>query len=134
MPIERLNPETLSAPQTYSQLVVAQGSRLIFVAGQVALDRDGNLVGGDDVGAQARQACRNIRAALEAAGAEPEHVVKLTTFVVNHRPDLLSVIASARQEELGDVRAASTLIGVQALARPEFLIEIEALAVVDLAT
>jgi enamine deaminase RidA (YjgF/YER057c/UK114 family) len=134
MPIERLNPETLSTPQTYSQLVVAEGSRLVFVAGQVALDRDGNLVGGDDVGAQARQVCRNIRAALEAVGAGPEHIVKFTTLVVNHRPELLSVIATARQEELGDIRAASTLIGVQALARPEFLIEIEALAVLDLPT
>jgi enamine deaminase RidA (YjgF/YER057c/UK114 family) len=131
MPIERLNPEALATPETYSQLVVAEGARLVFVAGQVALDRDGKLVGGDDLGAQARQVCRNIRAALEAAGAGPEHIVKLTTLVVDHRPELLSIIAAVRGEELGDIRAASTFIGVQALARPEFLIEIEAVAVLD---
>jgi enamine deaminase RidA (YjgF/YER057c/UK114 family) len=134
MPIERMNPRALSTPQTYAQLVVAEGARLVFVAGQVALDRDGNLVGGADLGAQARQVCRNIRAALEAAGGGPDNIVKLTTLVVNHRPELLSIISAVRHEELGDVRAASTYIGVQALARPEFLIEIEAIAVVDLPT
>lgn len=129
MTIERLNPEALATPETYSQVVTAEGGRLVFVAGQVALDRDGNLVGGGDVGEQVRQTCRNIKAALAAAGAGPEHIVKTTTLVVNYRPEFLGVIAEARRQELGDVRPASTLIGVQALARPEFLVEIEAIAV-----
>jgi enamine deaminase RidA (YjgF/YER057c/UK114 family) len=57
--------------------------------------------------------------------------VKITTLVVNHRPEFLPIIADARRRELGDVRPASTLIGVQALARPEFLVEIEAIAVLE---
>ena len=128
MPIERLDPDGLSKPLTYSHVVVAQGSRLVFVAGQVALDADGNLVGRDDVAAQAGQVYRNIRTALAAVGAGPEDIVKLTTLVVNHRAEYLQLIADVRRQELGDIRPASTLIGVQALARPEFLIEIEAIA------
>jgi enamine deaminase RidA (YjgF/YER057c/UK114 family) len=131
MAIDRHNPEALSTPETYSQVVTAEGKRLVFVAGQVALDREGNLVGGGELSEQVRQASRNIKAALEAVGAQPTDIVKITTFVVNHRPEFLPIIADARRQELGDVRPASTLIGVQALARPEFLVEIEAIAVLE---
>jgi enamine deaminase RidA (YjgF/YER057c/UK114 family) len=129
--IERHNPEALPAPETYSQVVTAAGKRLVFVAGQVALDREGNLVGDGDLSEQVRQASRNIKAALEAVGGRPADIVKITTFVVSHRPEFLPIIADARRKELGDLRPASTLIGVQALARPEFLVEIEAIAVLE---
>jgi enamine deaminase RidA (YjgF/YER057c/UK114 family) len=63
--IDRHNPEALPTPETYSQVVTAEGKRLVFVAGQVALDPEGNLVGGGDLSEQVRQASRNIKAALE---------------------------------------------------------------------
>jgi enamine deaminase RidA (YjgF/YER057c/UK114 family) len=129
--IERHNPEALPTPETYSQVVTAEGGRLVFVAGQVALDREGNLLGDGDLSEQVRQASRNIKTALEAVGAQPADIVKITTFVVGHRPEFLPIIADARRMELGDLRPASTLIGVQALARPEFLVEIEAIAVLE---
>jgi enamine deaminase RidA (YjgF/YER057c/UK114 family) len=129
--IERHNPAALPTPETYSQVVTAEGKHLVFVAGQVAVDREGNLVGDGDLSEQLRQASRNLKAALEAVGAQPADIVKITTFVVNHRPEYLPIIADARRRELGDVRPASTLIGVQALARPEFLVEIEATAVLE---
>jgi enamine deaminase RidA (YjgF/YER057c/UK114 family) len=131
MGIQRLNPKGLAAPETYSQVVTAEGERLVFVSGQVALDERGDLVGAGDVGEQVRQAWRNIKAALAAVGARPEDIVKTTTLVVNHRPELLPVIAEARRQEVGDLRPASSLMGVQSLARPEFLVEVEAVTVVS---
>jgi enamine deaminase RidA (YjgF/YER057c/UK114 family) len=131
MPIQRLNPEGLHAPLTYSQVVVATGSTMVFVAGQVSLDADANLVAPDDLAGQARQAYRNVATALEAAGATPSDIVKLTTYVVGHRPEYLTEITEARRDVLGDLAPASTLVGVQALARPEYLIEIEAVAVIS---
>src|SRR5437867_4342168 len=98
MPIERLDPDGLSTPLTYSHVVVAQGSRLVFIAGQVALDADGNLVGGADLAAQTGQVYRNITTALTAAGAGPEDIVKLTTLVVNHHPEYLPMIADVRRQ------------------------------------
>ena len=131
MTIERRNPEALPTPETYSQVVTTEAHRLVFVAGQVAVDREGKLVGGGDLSGQVRQASRNIKTALASVGALPADIVKITTFVVNHRPEFLPIIAEARRQELGDLRPASTLIGVQALARPEFLVEIEAIAVLE---
>jgi enamine deaminase RidA (YjgF/YER057c/UK114 family) len=131
MGIQRLNPKGLATPETYSQVVTAHGERFVFVSGQVALDERGDLVGAGDVGEQVRQAWRNIKGALAAVGARPEDIVKTTTLVVNHRPELLPVIAEARRQEVGDLRPASTLIGVQSLARPEYLVEVEAVALVS---
>jgi enamine deaminase RidA (YjgF/YER057c/UK114 family) len=131
MGIQRLNPKGLATPETYSQVVTAHGEKFVFVSGQVALDERGDLVGAGDVGEQVRQAWRNIKAALAAVGARPEDIVKTTTLVVNHRPELLPVIAEARRQEVGELRPASTLIGVQSLARPEYLVEVEAVALVS---
>jgi enamine deaminase RidA (YjgF/YER057c/UK114 family) len=131
MGIQRLNPKGLATPETYSQVVTAQGEKFVFVSGQVALDERGDLVGAGDVGEQVRQAWRNIKAALAAVDARPEDIVKTTTLVVNHRPELLPVISEARRQEVGDLRPASTLIGVQSLARPEYLVEVEAVALVS---
>lgn len=131
MPLSKLNPEGLSTPLTYTHVVVAAGSRIVFVAGQVALDADGRLVGPGDVVAQARQAYANVGTALRAAGAAPTDVAKLTTFVVGHRPELLGEIIDARRVVFGDHAPASTFLGVEALARPEYLIEVEGIAVLD---
>lgn len=97
-----------------------------FVSDQVALDADGNVVAAGDPVGQARQAFLNLRAALEAAGASPADLAKITWYVVGYRPELLPELAAARTEVLGDQLPASTLIGVQALAQPAYLVEVEA--------
>ncbi len=112
-------------------MVSATGSRLVFVAGQVAEDADGNLVGAGDLAAQARQAFANVGRCLAAAGAVPEQVARITIYVVGHRPQYLSDISAARIAVFGDHRPADTVLGVQTLAEPGRLIEVEAIAVLD---
>ena len=131
MAIERINPEGLSRPANYTQVVRAVGGATIYLSGQVSADGGGRVVGPGDFGAQARQVFANLRTALGAVGADFSHVVKMTTYIVNFRPELRAGLGAARREALGDVLPASTLIGVQALAAPEYLIEIEAVAVID---
>lgn len=126
--IRLINPPSLPAPPGYSQLAVVAGGELIVIAGQVAQDPQGNIVGPGDFAAQATQTFRKLIAALEAAGAGPRNLVKLTTFVtdISH----LSAFRSARDQFLDPAHSpASTLVQVARLFRPEFLIEIEALAV-----
>lgn len=130
--VERINPSTLAAPRGYTHVVTARGGRMVFVSGQVALDGRGELVGKNDLRAQAQQVWSNLKAALAAAGATFKDVVKLNTYVVNFKAEDVTALREARSAALGDAPApASTLVGVQALARDEFLLEIEALAVVD---
>ena len=131
MSLELINPDGLAAPAAYTQVIIASGRRLVFVAGQVALDADGNLVGSGDLAAQARQVFANVGRALAAAGARPEDVVKLTTYVVHHRPEYRPLISEARIAVFGDHKPTSTLAGVEALALPDYLIEVEAIAVVE---
>ena len=100
---------------------------LVFVSGQVAFDRHGSVVGVDDVEAQARQAFRNLAAVLEAAGASFADVVKLTYFVRDI--EAVGVIRAVRDEFVDTANPpASTLVEVSRLFVPEFLIEIEAVA------
>jgi enamine deaminase RidA (YjgF/YER057c/UK114 family) len=129
--LEALNPDDLSHPETYTQVMVARGSRLVFVAGQVADDGQGNLVGAGDLEAQSRQAFANVGRALAAGGARPDQVTKITIFVVDYRPDCLAAIGAGRVAVFGDHKPADTLIGVAALAHPGCLIEVEAIAVTD---
>jgi enamine deaminase RidA (YjgF/YER057c/UK114 family) len=131
MPLEHINPEDLAAPQSYSHVIVATGSRLVFVAGQVAEDGRGNLVGPGDVALQARQAFDNVGRALAAARARPDQVAKLTIFVVDYKHEYLPAIEAGRVALFNDHRPADALIGVKTLAHPGCLIEIEAIAVVD---
>jgi enamine deaminase RidA (YjgF/YER057c/UK114 family) len=127
----KLNPPELPAPTGYSQVVVAAGSRMVFVAGQVALDREGAPVAPGDVVGQAHQAFANMRTAIEAAGAAIDDVTKITWYVVGYRPEWLPELAAARNEVLGGHLPASTLVGVSALAQPHFLVEVEAVAVIN---
>jgi enamine deaminase RidA (YjgF/YER057c/UK114 family) len=129
---ERINPATLATPTGYSQLVTVRGGKTLYVSGQLAQDQKGELVGRGDLRVQAEQAFTNLRLALAAAGAGYDDVVKLTTYVVGYRPEMLETLQRVRASNLGPVAVpASTLVGVQALARPGYLIEIEAVAVVD---
>jgi enamine deaminase RidA (YjgF/YER057c/UK114 family) len=129
MTLELINPEGLPTPASYTQVIAATGSRLVFVAGQVADDAEGNLVAPGDLAAQARQAFANVGRALAAAGARPEQTTKITIYVVHHRPDYLPDIATARMAAFGDHKPADTLVGVETLAEPGYLIEVEAIAV-----
>jgi enamine deaminase RidA (YjgF/YER057c/UK114 family) len=131
MTIELINPESLPTPRTYTQVVIANGSKLVFVAGQEPEDALGNLVGPGDLAAQARQVFANLGRALAAAGARPGQVAKITIYVVRHRADFLPIIEAARVELFGVHKPADTLVGVETLARPGYLIEVDAIAVMD---
>lgn len=126
-----INPEDLPAPLTYTHVVVATGSKLVFVSGQEPEDREGNLVGRDDLAAQARQVFANLGRALAAAGARPEQVTRITIYVVNHRREYLPVIEEARAALFGDHKPADALLGIATLSDPDYLIEVDAIAVID---
>lgn len=128
---ELLNPEGLLRSEAYTHVVVATGSRTVFIAGQVALDGDGRVVAPGDVAGQARRAFSNLGLALAAAGASPSDVVKHTIYVVGYTPEVRAGIREAARTLYGEHRPASTLLGVQALAQPDLLIEVEAIAVLD---
>jgi enamine deaminase RidA (YjgF/YER057c/UK114 family) len=129
--LEHPRPQGLLHTAAFSQVVAATGTRTIYTAGQVAIDEHGKLVGGSDLAAQTEQVMRNVGLALAAAGADFGHVVKITTYVVNYKPEHRAIIGIARAPFFKGAPPASTLVGVSALALPEWLVEIEAVAVVD---
>lgn len=129
---QHIQPSGLSKPIGYTHVVAASGSRMIFIAGQVAYDASGQIIGVGDLRAQTEQVFKNLQVALAAAGATFADVVKWTIFVVNYEPADRAVIAEVRQQfVLNNPPPASTLVGVQSLVLPELLIEVEAIAVVD---
>jgi enamine deaminase RidA (YjgF/YER057c/UK114 family) len=130
--LQHLRPEGLLHNPAFSQVVIASGTRSIFTAGQVSIDERGALVGAGDLAAQTAQAMRNVGLALAAAGASYADVAKITTYVVNYKPEHRTIIGRARAPFFANgTPPASTLVGVTALAVPEWLVEIEAVAVVD---
>jgi enamine deaminase RidA (YjgF/YER057c/UK114 family) len=131
MPLERINPAGLATPEAYTHVIVATGTRLVFVAGQVAEDGQGNLVGHGDLAVQARHAFDNVGRALAAARARPEQVARITIFVVRYRHEDLPVIEQARAALFGDHKPTDTLLGVETLAHPGCLIEVDAIAVLE---
>ena len=131
MTLETINPDDLYKPSSYTHVIVATGGRLVFIAGQAANDAQGNLVAPGDLAAQARQAFANVGRALAAAGARPDQVARITIFVVHHRPEYLPVIEAARVEVFGDHKPTDTLVGIDALAQPGYMIEVDAIAVLD---
>ena len=131
MTLECIDPADLPEPPTYSHVVVATGSRLVFIAGQEPENTDGELVGAGDLAAQAQQVFANLGRALAAAGARSDQVTKLTIFVVGYRREHLPVIEAARIALFGEHRPVDTLVGVDTLSDPGFLIEVDAIAVTD---
>ncbi|MEU0932846.1 RidA family protein [Embleya sp. NPDC005971] len=135
MAVTLVNPVGLPAIDAYRQVSIATGSKLVFVAGQVAWDADGVTVGAGDLAAQVEQCYLNIATALAGVGATFDHVAKLTVHVVDWTPDKLPLFLA------GVGRAAArlgvtpvppgTLLGVAALDVPEHLVEIEATAILD---
>ena len=131
MTLELIDPDDLPTPASYTQVVAARGSRMVFVAGQVADDAEGNLVAPGDHAAQARLAFANVGRALAAAGARPADVARITIYVVGHRLEYLDAISAARIAVFGDHKPADTIVGVETLAQPGYVIEVEAIAVLD---
>ncbi len=133
MTVTRINPETLydSVRYGFSHASLQEGGRTLHLAGQVAWDKDYSVVGGADLGLQTRQALANLKAVLEAAGATPADIVRLRTYVVDHSPDKLGPVLGEVGAFFGDgTPPPNTFLGVPALALPDFLVEIEAIAVV----
>jgi len=129
--IKCINPEDLPVPNTYSQVVVATGSKLVFISGQEPEDLDGKLVGRGDLAAQASQVFANLGHALAAAGASPSQVTRITIYVVDYDRDAcLPVIETARLGLFGDHKPADVVLGVARLS-PGYLIEVDAFAMVD---
>ena len=116
-------------PPTYSQAVkVTGGETILYLAGQVAYDHNGNAAHAGDFKAQARAALQAVRAQVEAGGGTMANIVKVNTYLtdIRHRTEY----AAIREEFFGKKMPASTLVAVSALAQPDFLIEIEAIAVI----
>lgn len=123
-----INPEGLVKPTGYTHLVIAPDGRTVYIAGQVAFDRTGKVVGDGDFAAQAEQVFRNLRHALTSVGGSMGDLVKTTTFItdIKHLPALREV----RARHLAQSQPpANTLVAVSGLARAELLIEIEGVAV-----
>jgi enamine deaminase RidA (YjgF/YER057c/UK114 family) len=128
--ITRINPPELGTPPGYSQIVDVRAGRIIFIAGQTALDSGGNLVGKEDFAAQAAQVFYNLTVALQASGCTPANLAKLTVFLTD-----MSHLASYREARnrffasvTPPAAPAVTLVEVSKLYGPDFLIEIEAIA------
>lgn len=133
MPITLVNPSGLPETDVYRQVAVASGSKLVFLAGQVAWDADGVTVGEGDLAAQVEQCYLNVGTALAGVGASFEDVAKLTIYVVDWTPGKMSSLLdgiSRAAAKLGVTPVPpGTLIGVAALDVPEHLVEVEATAV-----
>ena len=128
---KNIQPDALAAPARgghtlYSHVVTVEGRRMIFVAGQLARDKNGNCVGKGDMRAQIRQVGENIKAALAAAGATLADVVKSNTYVTDMDEYFRHV--DVRMEYLGPAMPTSTTVEVRRLAHPDFLVEIEVVA------
>jgi enamine deaminase RidA (YjgF/YER057c/UK114 family) len=135
MVVRLFNPDGLPKPDVYRQLSIAEGSRLVFMAGQVARDAEGNPVGAGDFAAQVEQAYLNVGRALTEIGGSFDDVAKLTIYVVDWSADkypLLGEGVGRAAEKLGvDPMKPITLIGVSALGEPDLMVEVEATAVLD---
>jgi enamine deaminase RidA (YjgF/YER057c/UK114 family) len=129
--VERLCPDGLANHRAsiYSQVVVAAGGRTVYLAGQVSRDADGETVGVGDPAAQTEQVIRNMRIALAAVGAELRDLVKVTVYTTDLR--FLPEIDAVRRRHFTESLPISTLLEVRKLSRPEYLIEIDGIAVIE---
>ena len=133
MPKNSLNPDALfnSVQYGFSQIVVAQGGRTVYFSGQVAWDENENIVGENDLRAQVWQSLRNVATAITTAGGSLNDIVALRIYIVHERMDKTAALSEGLKEFFPTDPPVSTWIGVQSLARPELLIEIEGTAVTE---
>ena len=134
MKIRKIHPETLhkrvvGGHTLYSPVVTVKGGTLVFVSGLLARNKAGDIVGKGDMGAQIAQVGENLRLALAAAGARLEDLVRTTTYVTDIEEFFRHV--EVRQRYLGPALPTSTTVEVRRLAHPDFLVEIEAFAVIE---
>jgi enamine deaminase RidA (YjgF/YER057c/UK114 family) len=124
-----LNPETMHRPFGYTHVVEVIAGRPVYIAGQVALDRTGTVVGPGDIRAQARQVFDNLQAALQSVGASFEQVVKLNYYLLDatHLP----AVREVRDQYVNTAQPpASTAVEVRRLALDDLLVEVEAVAII----
>ena len=124
MPVERIQPAGLARPTTYSH-VVKTGST-VYIAGQVAQDESGAIVGRGDITTQVTQVFENLRKALASVGADFSHLVKIIVYVTD--PRYREALTAVRAQYLQNALPASTLVVVAGLASPDYLVEIEGVA------
>lgn len=128
---EFTNPKGLSAPHGYTHVVAAKPGKMVFISGQVAMDAQGHLVGKGDLRAQTKQVFENLKTALVAAGASFDDVVKITWYVKGYSPEKLSTLREVRDQYVNKEKPpASSLVGVAALFQDDYLVEVDAVAVV----
>ncbi len=135
MAITLIDPEGLPKVDFHRQVSVATGSKLVFMAGQVAWDADGVTVGQDDLAAQVEQCYLNVATALAEVGGSFDDVAKLTIYVVDWTIDMMPLVVEGRARAAAKLGvtplAPGTLVGVAALFSPDILVEVEAIAVID---
>ncbi|MFO0820722.1 MAG: RidA family protein [Pirellulales bacterium] len=130
MKVEYLNPPDLCPTYGWTHVASVTGGRTIYISGQVGIDERGQIVGPGDLKTQTEQTFRNLERALAAVGATFRDVVKTNLYVVGLRPEHVPILREVRSRFVSpDTPPVSTLVGVSALVGPEWLIEIEAVAV-----
>ena len=132
---EFINPQSLpNWAQSFTQVITVSAvvpPKIIYISGQVAVDEDQNLIGDGDLAAQAMQAFRNLESALLAGGATTADVVKINIYVKDYKPENAAPVSEAlRRYFPHQLMPTSTWLGVQALAKEGFLIEVDAVAIV----
>ena len=134
MKVAKIQPDTLfkravGGHTLYSAVVTVKGGTLVFVSGLLARDRAGTIIGKGDMGAQIAQVGENLRLALDSAGARLEDLVRTTTYVTDIEAFFRHV--EIRQRYFGPALPTSTTVEVRRLAHPDFLVEVEAFAVIE---
>jgi 2-iminobutanoate/2-iminopropanoate deaminase len=129
--IEVINPKTVSKPikPTFSQAVKVTGKTFLFISGQVSVDKEGNTIGKGDVKAQTRQVIENIRTLIENAGGTIKNIIKVTVYLVDM--EHFDAVHEVRKEYFKESPPASTLVQVSRLVSVDWLIEIDAIAILD---
>ncbi len=135
MSVKLINPEALPKVDSHRQVAIATGSKLVFMAGQVAWDANGALVGHGDLAAQVQQCYLNVAAAVAEAGGSFDDIAKLTIYITDWSLDKIPLLEEGSNRAFATLGvkplAPGTLIGVAALFTPDHLVEIEAIAVID---
>jgi enamine deaminase RidA (YjgF/YER057c/UK114 family) len=135
MPVEKMNIATLPEPQGFTHVGIATGSRIVFLAGQVAQNNEGELVGADDLAAQMEQAILNVAAGLETAGATFDDVAKTTIYVVDWEESKLEQLITGfgrAAQKIGNASVApTTLVPVPRLFQEGYLVEVDVTAVLS---
>jgi 2-iminobutanoate/2-iminopropanoate deaminase len=129
MPRKVIQPKTLNDPRPrYSQGIQTSGGKLLFIAGQTASDKDGNVVGKGDIKAQTQQVFDNLRSVLKAAGGTLDNLVMTTTYITDRQ--YREGYNEVRLQQYKKAAPTSTLVIVSGLANPDYLIEIAGIAVI----